>query len=279
VWAESPWSEACKNEWRAGEFYKLRAAYRDSSYGPQLEIRKIRPVTPEDKADGFDELMCVPRSRFDPQERYEQLFQIAEQQIQDAAVSKLVTHILTTHQAALLTLPAATWHHHAFLGGFLEHVLSVTKNALALADRYYEEYAHLQPPLARDLVIAGAILHDIGKLQELSVGSAGAAYTPAGELIGHIVLGRDILRAAAQESPVDEETLLRLEHIIISHQRTAEWGSPKPPMTPEALLVHYADDIDAKFHMLVAALPEPGDAPLTTSRNPLHQKVFRGLKR
>jgi 3'-5' exoribonuclease len=277
IWNDSPHYEAVRDQWQAGAFYKLRVVYRETSYGPQLEIHKLRLATDADREDGFDELMCVPRSRFDPLERYTQLVRIAQHEIQDPSLSRLVAAILTEHQTTLLNLPAAVWHHHAFLGGFVEHILSVTKNAMLLADRYLEEYPDLSPPLSRDLVIAGAILHDIGKLQELRVSPSGAQFTPYGELIGHIVLGRDILRAAAQREPLDAETLLRLEHIIISHQRTAEWGSPKPPMTPEALLVHYADDIDAKLQMMFAALEEQADGPFTSQRNPLHQKVFRGL--
>jgi 3'-5' exoribonuclease len=89
--------------------------------------------------------------------------------------------------------------------------------------------------------------------------------------------GRDILREAAAKDPIDEDKLLRLEHIIISHQRLPEWGAPKPPMTPEALLVHYADDCDAKLQMMMSALvSEQGNGPLTSSRNPLRQRLYRG---
>jgi 3'-5' exoribonuclease len=143
-------------------------------------------------------------------------------------------------------------------------------------DKYRRDYPEWR--LNRDLVIAGAILHDIGKLREVEVTPAGGAYTPAGELIGHVLLGRDMLREAAAGKPIDAETLLRLEHIIVSHQRLPEWGSPKPPMTPEALLVHYADDLDAKLHAAHEALAEPGgNGFVTSNRNALGQKLFRGL--
>jgi 3'-5' exoribonuclease len=126
--------------------------------------------------------------------------------------------------------------------------------------------------------VAGAILHDIGKLVEIRATPAGAELTPAGELIGHIVLGRDFVREAAREQPLDAEALLRLEHILIAHQKTPEWGSPKPPMTLEALLVFYADDIDAKLQMMVEALEgDSSDGYVTSKRNALAQKVFRGL--
>ena len=91
------------------------------------------------------------------------------------------------------------------------------------------------------------------------------------------VLGHDVVREAAAGRRIDPDLLLRLEHIIVSHQRLPEWGSPKPPMTPEALLIHYADDVDAKFQTMYAALRDdahPG--PFTSNNNPLRQKVYRG---
>jgi 3'-5' exoribonuclease len=135
----------------------------------------------------------------------------------------------------------------------------------------------MTPPLDVGLVTAGAILHDIGKLRELRVSPVGAEYTAAGSLVGHILQGRDMIREAAREldEPLDDETLLRLEHIIISHQRLPEWGSPKPPMTIEALLVHYADDTDAKLQMMMTILAE-GDEPVTNRRNVLGQPLYRG---
>jgi 3'-5' exoribonuclease len=277
IWGDSPLAEGCREQWRVGEFYKLRAQYRDTSYGPQLDIRRIRPVTPEDRADGFDERMCLPRSRFDTQWLFQEIVGIAEREIAHAALKALTLELFTTNQEVILSLPAARRNHHAFVGGFLEHVWNVARNAVFLADKYGRDYPDLQPPLSRDLVVAGALLHDIGKVQELVLRPAGGEYTAAGELVGHVVLGRDMVRDAALRHPLPAEMLLRLEHIILSHQRLAEWGAPKPPMTPEALLVHFADDVDAKFQTAYAALREPGEGEFTTSRNPLQYKIFRGL--
>jgi len=159
----------------------------------------------------------------------------------------------------------------------LEHTLSVTRTAVFLADKYDEYYPDLAPRLDKDLVVAGAILHDVGKLRELEQSPTGAAYTPAGEMVGHILQGRDMVREAAGVAEVDAETLLRLEHLIVSHQRLPEWGSPKPPMTPEAVLVHYADDVDAKYHMVYRILRDdttPG--ALTSRKNVLGHRIYRG---
>lgn len=186
-------------------------------------------------------------------------------------------HLLESNREQLLTLPAATHNHHAFVGGWLEHVLSVTRTAVQLGNKYDDYYPHLKPRLNKSVVAAGAILHDIGKLREIEERSTGAEYTAAGNLIGHILQGRDIVREAAAGRAIEPELLLRLEHVIVSHQRLPEWGSPKPPMTPEALIVHYADDLDAKYQMMATILGEdttPG--PMTSKKNVLYQKVYKG---
>lgn len=277
VWHDSTWADACRKDWVPGAFYKVRAVYRETSFGPQLEIRKIREVVDSDVHDGFDAAMFHPRSRFDPVAMFDELCTIAREKIDRAELRELVLDLLTQHSEPLLSLPAATRNHHCYLGGYLEHVLSVTRTCVYLADKYDDYYPDMKPRLDRGLVIAGAILHDIGKLREIELQSEGAAYTAAGTLVGHILQGRDIVREAAAGRNLDPELLLRLEHVIISHQRLPEWGSPKQPMTPEALIVHYADDLDAKYHMMYIALrDDPNPGPLTSKKNQLYQQVYRG---
>lgn len=277
IWSDTSWSTVCREQWTVGEFYRLRALYRETNYGPQLEIRKIRLVNEEDKAEGFDPVMCLPQSRHDPVQLFDELVDLVKESIEQEELAEFVISILQQHREELLVLPAAKYNHHAHVGGFLEHVLSVSKTCVYLADKYTELYSELQPPLDKGLVVAGGVLHDIGKLRELEVTPAGAEYTPAGSLIGHILQGRDMLREAAAEHPLPDETLLRLEHIIVAHQRLPEWGSPKPPMTPEALLVHYADDCDAKLEMMMAALMDDAtEGPFTSGRNALRTRIFRG---
>jgi 3'-5' exoribonuclease len=277
IWNDSPWGADCREAWRPGTFYKVRAIYRDTNYGPQLELRKIREVSSADEADGFSPAMCLPQTRYDAGKMFAELLSIARQRIAEDGLRRLVIDLLEAHRQPLLTLPAATHNHHAFVGGWLEHVLSVTQNAVFLADKYDAQYPQMKPRLNKDLVAAGAILHDIGKLREIEEQPQGAEYTAAGNLIGHILQGRDIVREAAAGRDLDPDVLLRLEHIIVSHQRLPEWGSPKPPMTPEALLVHYADDVDAKYEMMAAILRDDSNpGPVTSKKNPLYQKVYRG---
>jgi 3'-5' exoribonuclease len=282
IWGDSPWAVDCRDGWKPGVFYKLRAVYRETDFGPQLEIRKIREVVDADAADGFDPLLCLARSRFDPQQMFAELLAIAQQRIDNSAMRQLVETLLVDNREALLAHPAARRNHHAYVGGLLEHTLSVARTCIYLADKYAEYYPEMAPPLDKGLVVAGGILHDIGKLREMEQRPEGAAHTAEGSLIGHILIGRDMVREAAaamKGGGLDAETLLRLEHLIIAHQRLPEWGSPKPPMTPEALLVHSADDLDAKYNMMVAIIREdtsPG--PVTSKKNILMQHVYRGIR-
>ena len=277
IWDNSPWAAECREKWTPGVFYKVRAVFRETNYGPQLDIRKIREVCDADAADGFDPMICLPQSRYEPQSMFDSLVGIVHERIADPALRALVEGIVTENRAVLLRMPAARHNHHAFVGGLLEHTLSVTRTAIYLADKYAEYYPEMQPPLDRGLVVAGAILHDIGKLRELEQRPEGTRYTAAGGLIGHMLLGRDIVREAAGRWPLPAETLLRLEHLIIAHQRLPEWGSPKPPMTPEALIVHYCDDIDAKFSMIAEILrTDTSPGPLTSKKNVLMQQLYRG---
>jgi 3'-5' exoribonuclease len=279
IWGDAPLADACRDQWTVGEFYKVRALYRETNYGPQLDIRKIRAVEPADEADGFSPQMCQPSSRFDPVEMFNDLVALAEEGIEEGPLLTLTVGLLEEHREMLLTWPAAQRNHHAFAGGYLEHVRNVSRHAYYLAQRYAELYPDMTPPLRVDIAVAGAILHDIGKVRELRVTASGGEYTASGTLIGHILQGRDMVREAAVklDEPLDGETLLRLEHVIVSHQRLPEWGSPKPPMTPEALIVHFADDCDAKYQMMLTILgDDPSEGPVTGRRNVLGQPIYRG---
>jgi 3'-5' exoribonuclease len=281
IWGDSPWAVDCRDHWTPGTFYKVRGVYQETNFGPQLEIRKIRETTDADAADGFDPTFLLARSRFDSQEMFDELLAIAKKHIANAALRKLVESLLTGNREALLVHPAARRNHHAYIGGLLEHSLSVARTCVFLADKYADYYPEMQPPLDKGMVVAGGILHDIGKLREMRQQPAGAEHTPEGSLIGHILIGRDMVREAASEMEgeprLEGDALLRLEHLIIAHQGRPDWGSPKLPMTPEALLVHFADDVDAKFQMMISILRDdttPG--PVTSKKNVLMQQVYRG---
>ena len=135
IWGDSPWAVDCRDRWTPGVFYKLRAVYQETSFGPQLEIRKIREVVDADAADGFEPTLCLPRSRFDPPQMLAELLGIARERVGNPALRQLVETLLNQNHDALLKHPAARRNHHAYQGGLLEHTLSVTRTCVYMADK------------------------------------------------------------------------------------------------------------------------------------------------
>jgi 3'-5' exoribonuclease len=171
--------------------------------------------------------------------------------------------------------PAGVKNHHAYSGGLLEHVASLMNAILAIAPLY--------PEADSDLLLLGGFLHDIGKLEELSY-SPDLGYTDAGQLLGHLVIGVQILsqKIAEVESrtgkPFPQSLALRLNHMIVSHHGEPEFGSPKVPMTFEALILHFLDNLDAKvasFRQLIADDVTP-QSPWTTYNPQLGRKIYKG---
>ena len=169
------------------------------------------------------------------------LRQLAETHIQPP-LGQLVLSLLDRYQEQFLVCPAARLYHHPYLGGLLEHTWFVARHTLASLAIY--------PDLNPDLALAGAILHDLGKINEIANPTA-PELTVTGQLLGHIVLGWDMVREEARALEFPDPTLLmQLEHIILSHHGSLEFGSPIPPKTREALLVNFLDDLDAKLKMM-----------------------------
>ena len=147
--------------------------------------------------------------------------------------------------------PAAVQYHHAFLGGLLEHTLSVAQLGVKIAPLY--------PTLNRDLLICGILLHDIGKITELCY-ERNLHYSDEGQLLGHLISGIQIVDEKAKQVGGFPKTLLDLlKHMILSHHGEYEWGSPKLPMTVEALALHYLDNLDAKIHAFNKAIANDKD--------------------
>ncbi|HJO56039.1 MAG TPA: HD domain-containing protein, partial [Candidatus Scalindua sp.] len=165
--------------------------------------------------------------------------------------------------------PAAVQYHHAFLGGLLEHTLSVAKLGSNIAPLY--------PSLNKDLLICGIILHDIGKISELCYEKS-FHYSDEGQLIGHLISGVLMVEEKAKQIDDFPKTLLDLlRHLILSHHGEYEWGSPKLPMTLEALVLHYLDNIDAKIHAFDKAISSDKDSSdnWTIYNRMLERKLFK----
>jgi len=191
--------------------------------------------------------------------------------IQDPWIHQLLEALFVTDEglrAAFAHAPAAKSMHHAHLGGLLEHTLSV----LGMAERACGHYRDLN----RDLVVAGVLLHDVGKTAELSY-QRSFGYTDAGNLLGHIALEAEwISRAVGKIPGFPEELRMQILHIVLSHHGRLEFGSPVLPKTPEALLVHYLDDLDGKLDTMFRALKEEsaGGSWSTYSRA-LERTIYR----
>jgi 3'-5' exoribonuclease len=153
--------------------------------------------------------------------------------------------------AAYKNAPAAKTLHHAFVGGLLDHVVSLF-TVCDLASRNY-------PQVNRDLLLTGAFLHDIGKLHELSY-QRSISYTTKGQLLGHMIIELEMLHEKLTRVPgFPDELKILLEHMIISHHGQYEYGSPKLPMFPEALMLHYLDDLDSKMEAMRAQFEREAD--------------------
>ena len=238
----------------------------------QLNVQHLNTVDYL-KAKGKDlkeydpELLCQA-TPFDRQQLWQELWQLAETQIQPP-LGPLVLRVLDRYREEFLVCPAARLYHHPYLGGLLEHTWFVTRHALASLSIY--------PDLNRDLVLAGAILHDLGKVKELANPSAPEATVP-GRLLGHIVLGWDMVRSEAQALDFSDPTLLvQLEHIILAHHGSLEFGSPILPKTREALLVNFLDDLDAKLKMMSQHLEsDTGEGDFTSYHRVLQRDLYKG---
>jgi len=148
--------------------------------------------------------------------------------------------------SAYRNAPAAKTLHHAFIGGLVDHVCSLFR----LCELAVQNY----PQINRDLLLSGAFLHDIGKIHELSYNRS-IQYTTEGQLLGHMIIELEMLHRKTAEVPgFPAELKLLLEHMIISHHGQYEFGSPKLPMFPEALMLHYLDDLDSKMESMRAQL-------------------------
>lgn len=171
--------------------------------------------------------------------------------------------------------PAGVKNHHAYRGGLLEHVTSLMELVTRVAPLY--------PALNADLLLMGAFMHDAGKIEELSF-ERDFCYTDEGQLIGHLVMAIGILERKLRETerlagePVPEEIVLRLKHMIVSHHGQYEYGSPKLPMTLEAVALHHLDNLDAKLHSFGQLMrDDPNvDSAWTNYHQTLGRKLFKG---
>src|SRR6202789_1418345 len=222
-----------------GDVVKVRGEVCRYNGRLQLNLEKLGIAT----ADGFELADYVPHTRKDVGELWSALVKSCDS-FSDPCLPALVRSFLDdpVFAAAFRAPPAAKSLHHAWLGGLLEHVVSLV-GICELAAQHY-------PEINRDLLLTGAILHDIGKLEELRWGTS-FDYTLEGQLVGHITMGIAMIEKKLAALPDFPPTLrILVEHLVLSHHGKLEFGSPKLPMVPEAVLLNYLDDLDAKMQIM-----------------------------
>ncbi len=239
AWSDSP---AVARPLAPYDFVKFKGQVQSYREQLQLKVDDCQLATEADRAFGFDESLLVPTSKEDLDLLWSRLERLLEENLRRPETRRLAAETLALHGRELKVHPAAKAIHHAFRGGLLEHVVSMMGLAVAIADHY--------PELDRDQLVLGVLFHDLGKLLELGAMPRND-YTPVGRLVGHIILGRDLVRERAAAIPdFPDELRLQLEHLVLSHQGRKEFGSPVEPMTPEALALHAIDDLDSKLAVL-----------------------------
>ncbi|MDO4492280.1 MAG: HD domain-containing protein [Clostridia bacterium] len=227
-----------------GDVIKVRGTINMFRDAEQLKIEKIRPAAEEDEVDMSLLLPCAP---IDPEAVYDELYRLAED-FRNEDLRRLVTYLMRQHKEQLLIHPAAVKLHHATRGGLLHHTSTIISMAKGIAKNY--------PALNLDLICAGAILHDIGKLREIEASALGipSGYSTEGNLLGHITMGVNEIVQAADLLEIDPEITMLLQHMLLSHHGAPEFGSPKYPMFPEAEVLSELDLLDSRLYEMYAAL-------------------------
>ncbi|MDD3806949.1 MAG: HD domain-containing protein [Candidatus Marinimicrobia bacterium] len=208
---------------------------------PQLIVHSIKPLSSKDLNEiGISWDQFFPTTEKDKELMWQALLDAIDT-MEDSWLKELTLRLYKENEEKIKTHPASLKFHHAYVGGFLEHVYTMLMIAEAAATIY---------PVSRDLLISGIILHDIGKLEELK-GFPDNYYTDEGNLLGHTIQGFSMVRDKIREiDGFPATTARKLEHIIVAHQGEYEYQAPKKPAFPEALLVHYIDEMDARMNIM-----------------------------
>ncbi len=235
-------------------FLRIQGRVEEYQGSPQVIVDSLDPMSAEEA--GLEATEFLPRTKHDIGELERELEERVAA-LQNSDVRQIVVNILARPglRDRLRLSPAGKTMHHAYIGGLLEHVISLVQ----LADKVCDHYSWLD----RDILIAGVLLHDIAKTEEMGIDN-GFSYTAEGQLLGHIVMCCNWIHEAASEiGDLDPDILLQIQHLVASHHGKLEFGSPKKPSTPEAIAMHFIDNMDAKLtgflELFAKASPGPGD--------------------
>jgi 3'-5' exoribonuclease len=236
------------NAFEQDDFLKIKGLVNKYKNRFQLTVHKLRKLG-ETEIDFSDYL---PKTTRNIDELWQTLAEFVAS-FQNPHLKALVRAFMSDPEiaAAYRNAPAAKTLHHAYIGGLLDHVVSLFRSCDLVCRNY--------PQINRDLLLTGVFLHDIGKIHELTYNRS-FSYTTRGQLLGHMIIELEMLQAKlalVPDFPPELKTLL--EHLIISHHGEYEFGSPKLPMFPEALLLHYMDDLDSKMEAMRAQFEREAD--------------------
>ncbi len=241
LWRYSP---ELHGEYTVNELIKIRGVVSQYNGSDQLKIDRIRHVTPEDGVNVSD---YVKSADYTGEQMYNELYSIAEG-FKDEDLKRIVLAILEDERLPLLYWPAAFKLHHAVRGGLLMHTLSIVRLAEGVCTVY--------PFVDRELLISGAILHDIAKLKEFNVADTGVAtgYSNEGNLLGHLAMGAMVINKYAEELNISPKTAMLLEHMVLSHHGDPEFGAAVRPMFIEAELLSELDLMDSRVYEMREAV-------------------------
>ncbi len=239
IWNWDPEAEAPE----AGQPIKVRGTVQEYNGRLQLRVEKWRLAAEGDPVDMNALVPCAPRK---PEEMMQEIEDTLES-FENEELKVLTRGMLELAGERLKWFPAAQRMHHAERSGLLHHTTDMLRLAKGLLEIY--------PWLNRDLLLAGVIIHDLGKIEEMKADRTGNVtdYTRDGQLLGHLVRGITNLNRVAEEKGVTGEALVLLEHMLLSHHGESEFGSPKPPMFAEAEALHWIDIMDARMNTMKTA--------------------------
>lgn len=256
---------------KSGDFVHVTGGI--SEYRGALQVTP-KTMTPCER-DTINPADFLPVSPYPPEKMFERLRLEAETHIRDEYIKKLVNVFFDDPDFArrFMTAPAAKKMHHAYSGGLLEHTLSMT----ILARKMAEHYRNYRGGIDLDLLIAGAIFHDIGKIREFQYDYV-IDYTDEGGLINHIVIGCGMVDEKIRKiEGFPEETAWKIKHMIVSHHGTREFGSPEPPKIIEAVLLHHIDNIDAKMNGILEFIAKEDPDEAWTGFSPMTgTRIYKG---
>lgn len=249
----------------SGTIVKVKGTIDVWNNSPQLKIEKIREANFSDDVKMDDLVSCA---QYSGEEMFAEIENTAKA-FENPEISKIVLHLLNENREDVIKASAALRMHHTMRGGLLYHTLSMLRVGKAICNVY--------PFLNKDLVCSGIIIHDLGKISELKYNDAGIAseYTAKGNMVGHIIGGAVNIAMVGEKLGIDSEIVMQLQHIVISHHGIPEFGSPIPPMFPEAQVVSTIDKLDAEMFEMLTALSGVEKGQMTNRVFGLDRKLYK----